>query len=388
MAIYSKIDTGMVMKRVKPAVLRRIERKRFFRRIRSNLKKRLRKGGSPSGSLKTKYRIKRGDPLALMRFRASKKGLGFRKIEILENLSYFENPSETSAFFDALKDGLRGPKPFNLDISHKKTKRLGLAESFLFDQLINEHKTRWATQRFNVGVKGTISDHKDVNNFLLSFGLLKVLGISQKFAPKFLDPDYEIKYVTFKASGCSELSLEKGAASVALISYFDSCLRHNGFEIVARAKTDLINAMGEIIGNAEEHSGNPKSRWHVLGCYNKVTHRCEFSIVNYGRTVYENLSDKRSMAAEVIKDIEHALVSQKDMYERMKALFGDKFRFAPHQEEPLWNVMALQDGISSKRTASGAGSTRGLGLMDFLGFIDGIKTDKTAELFLLSGRSC
>jgi len=374
---------------VTPRLLRKIERKRFFRRIRSRLKRRLRRGGRLRAAAKTKYRLKPVDPYDRIRFRAHHKGLEFRIVKILENLSYFENPFETSVFFESLQVALSKTTPFNLDISHKTTRRLGLAESFLFDQLIKQHKARWDARRIPVGVKGTISDVKDVNNFLLSFGLLKELGIPPaKFAATHLDPDYEKKFVTHKSQGSSQQSTQKGIASVALIEYFDNCLRVNGFQMIPKAKGDLINAMGEIIGNAEEHSGNPNNEWHALGCYNKDTHRCDFAIINYGRTIFETLSDKQSTAVDVVKDIETVLLAQKEWYEKLTKLFGDKFKFAPHQEEPLWNVMALQDGISSKRTAGGAvGNTRGQGLMDFLGFIDGIKTEGTAELFLLSGHS-
>lgn len=57
--------------------------------------------------------------------------------------------------------------------------------------------------------------------------------------------------------------------------------------------------------------------------------------------------------------------------------------------EPLWNLMAIQEGISSKRTAFGSkGSTRGHGLMDVIEYISSIKDDKgVAEIAIISGGS-
>ena len=57
--------------------------------------------------------------------------------------------------------------------------------------------------------------------------------------------------------------------------------------------------------------------------------------------------------------------------------------------ENIWTMMALQDGISAKRCQSGKSSSRGLGMMDVISFIDGIrnKENKKSRLKIISGKT-
>jgi hypothetical protein len=263
-----------------------------------------------------------------------------------------------------------------------------LAESFLFDRIVGQHKVKWQERNVVISFSGKISrDSKAVNNFLLSFGWLKELGIKPNFGPAFIDKDYSEKYVTYKMVGSRLRNADKSRGSIDLIDYFDKCLQHNGFQIKETAKSSLVDGVGEIIGNAEEHSGTPDGEWHISGCYNKDTHSCDFAIVNFGRTIYQNLSDNKSTAAEVIKHVEEVILSHRSAYSGLKQFITENVFDALNQEEPIWNVMALQDGISSQRTLSGTGNTRGQGIMDFLAFISGIKAPGSAEIFLHSGHS-
>lgn len=383
----------MNIQRISPRLARKIERKRFLRRVRSRLIRKLKRGGVLGNRVRAHYKIGVVDPHGRTRWRAAKGHLPKASIKIPDVLLYYKNPEETGRFFADLQFLLdkhyRAGKAYVYDFSHEKTKNLGLAESFLFDRIVGEHKRKWQRERnVIIGFSGKISHiSKEVNNFLLSFGWLKELGIKPNFGPKFLDKDYEEKYETYKKCGSRLCKSDAGEGSKALIDYFDKCLRFNGFTIRDSAKSDLIDGVGEIICNAEEHSGTPEGEWHVLGCYNKDTHSCDFAIINWGRTIYQSLSDERSTAAEVIGEIEGIVLSHRSTYEALKGFVAENILRRLNQEEPIWNVMALQDGISSQRTTSGEGNTRGQGLMDFFGFIRDIKKPYSAELFLLSGHS-
>jgi hypothetical protein len=168
---------------------------------------------------------------------------------------------------------------------------------------------------------------------------------------------------------------------MGLVEYFNSCFKHNHLQIKEEARLELVNKFGEIIGNAEEHAGNDGGGWVALGCYDKEERECSFAIVNFGRSIYESLSNANSTAADVIENIADVINSNKRIWEKTVGMF-DK-----NQEEPLWNVMALQDGISSKRTISGKGSTRGKGIMDVLTFIDAVKSEDGAKVGIVSGHS-
>jgi len=215
--------------------------------------------------------------------------------------------------------------------------------------------------------------------------VVHLLGAGQSpynFSTENIDLDYKKNYRTVKFTGESLHTYQKSVASVKLTEYFDQCFKDNNLELKEDAKTNLIDVFGEIIGNAEEHCGIANGMWHVLGCYNKEKHECGFSIINFGKTIYDNLSDKSSTSAVIIRKINKIMDSQRPFLKQIYGLFSDQY------EEPIWNIMALQDGISSKRTESGPGSTRGQGIMDVLDFIEVVKAPKNgAKIAIVSGNS-
>ncbi len=366
----------------KKRILMRLATKSFFRRVKSRLKRKLYRGGKLSDGVAKKYHIK--NQYYVQRRISKTEGLKTLEINIPEKFCFFRDPVGTTKFFRDLRKELNKGEPRNIFISHENTKEIGLAASYLFDRLIKELKNRWQKYRISINFSGRISELKKVNNFLLSFGLLKELNIgADKFSANKVDFDYGDKYLTLKKEGSKFALADKSKASTALVDYFDNCLKHNGFEIDYSAKMNLIDRIGEIIGNAEEHCGNEEGKWFTLGCYDKDEHNCSFAIINYGNTIYENLSDEASTAAEVIEKVKKVIDKQKPTWEKVKGII-----FQPKDEEPIWTVMALQDGISSKRTISGPGSTRGQGIMDVLSFVELVKSPKKiAEIFLLSGHA-
>jgi len=370
-------------KQKKREIFKRIVSKHFFRKIRSRLKRKLYDGGVVARRIKRQYHLDSKNHYSdLKAFKQNK--LESKEIVIPKHFSFFRDPTGTSKFFKDLDKILSKHKPFKFFISHEKTEEIELAASFLFDQKIREYKIYWENYRIKINVSGKISDSKKVNNFLLSFGILNELGISAKtFSLEKVDLDYSDKYITRKLRGSKKIPSMLALASVSLIDYFDNCLKYNGLTLSRSTKTRLVESIGEIIGNAEEHCGNDIGHWAALGCYNKDDHNCSFAIVNYGKTIFENLSDATSTAAEVIHKIEDVINQHRPILQKIHGLF-----FQKGHEEPIWNIMALQDGISSRRTAQGRGRTRGQGIMDVLSFIEEVKAPgDSAEICLISGHS-
>jgi hypothetical protein len=306
------------------------------------------------------------------------------QIAVPKIFCFKKDPHGASDFFIDLKNGLSRKKPFNLNISHENTEEIGLSASYLFDKLVKDYRAKWRRLGVEIGLSGRISIRsKQVNNFLLSFGLLKELNISAiHFTTGQVDFDYKDKYLTFKCQGSKKQNFKKSEASTGLVNYFNGCFNYNGLQITEEGRSTLVDTFGEIIGNAEEHCGNEDGNWFALGCYDKDTHVCGFAIINFGKTIYENLSDETSTASEVIGKIRDVIESNKPFFDKIKQVVNTD------HDEPIWNVMALQDGISSKRTTSGKGRTRGQGFMDVLSFIDNVKAeDNGATLCLVSGKS-
>lgn len=358
------------------------QKKIFYRTVRSKLKQRIYRGGKVSRRLRKKYNLKvTGSYVEKARYH--RQGLEVFPIKIPKKFCFFADPVGTNNFFKDLRKTICKKKPYDYHISHENTDEIGLAASFLFDQLLKDERTYWGQRGIVINFSGRISNVSKVNNFLLSYGLLKELGIpTRKFPPNSFDQDYGNKYITLKMQGSKKNLYQKSQASCLLVEYFDQCFRYNGMTITPDAQRDLIDSIGEIIGNAEEHCGKEDGQWYALGCYNKENHNCTFAIINYGRTIYENLSNKNSTAATVINRIKKIIDSHRPFLEKT---YG---KLTKAHEEPIWNVMALQDGISSLRTSAGRGRTRGQGIMDVLHFIEIVKSkNSVTKISLISGAS-
>jgi hypothetical protein len=373
-------------KKAKRRILKRVFQRKCYNRTRKRLLRRIYNGAIIPKKIRTKYNVKIY-PHEFERRRNDSYVPGNLKIDIPSIFCLIKDPEGTSAFLVKLKKSLNTRLAFNLNISHEITEEIGLAASFLFDKMIKDYRAKWYRRGIKIGLFGTISKKsKQVNNFILSYGLLKTLGISihdiRSIGDWQIDEDYENKYFTIKIDGSKRQSFKKSEASTDLVSYFNKCFNSNDLQIAETARQSLVETFGEIIGNAEEHCGNINGTWHSLGCYDKEQHLCKFAIINFGKTVYENLSDENSTAFEVVDKIRKVINSNR------RWLDGMKQRISANHDEPIWNVMALQDGISSKRTEHGKGRTRGQGIMDVLTFIDEVKSnDEGANLCFVSGRS-
>ena len=362
-------------------ILKKIEYKRFYRRMRSKLKKRLRNGAQLSREVKNKYHLC-GKTNYYHDIGLYRKKRSLYNIVIPEIFSVTNAPEQTLAFLERLKKELDSIEPCDLYISHEKTDQIGLTASFLFDQIIQAYIGKCKKRGIGIRLTGTVSDNREVNNFLLAFGLLDELKIKHhNLFPDKADNDYLSKYIVYKKPGCSINVFDAGNASSEIVDYFDKCFNENGFMIKIDPKTDLINCFGELIKNAEEHSGADITSWYVLGCYNKERHNCSFSVINSGYSFYESLNNNSSTAKFVLDQISEIVFSHLSFFKKWGI---EKEQY----DESIWTLMALQDGISSKRTETGTANTRGQGIMDVIEFIDQISSkEKENKLSIVSGNT-
>ncbi len=353
----------------KDKVQKNVATKREYREFRSRYKKKLKQGKELTPKILSQYNLKNRNKRYRIRYDIKNNNILTYRIEIPEVFSFYENPDGSTQFLRELATRLSKniDRPVNLFLSHKNTKKIGLAASWEFDGVINWY-LKEVSKKYKVKVRlgGEISDNKNVNNFLLSFGIMNQFRINtKKFDQALFDIDYQSKYLGCKINGNSRELFRGGNASTELANYFNTCFLHNGFYIKEEALADLTASLGEIIKNAEEHSGREITDWSVLGFYDKENHNCSFAVINKGQSIYDSISDETSTAKDSINKINKVLTSHKSFIEKQK----DKIK-RNRYKEAIWTLMALQDGISSKREESGRASTRGQGIMDMLEFIE------------------
>jgi hypothetical protein len=357
-------------------ILKRLEERRFLHNLRSKYIKKLRRGGKLRVLQARKTHLNKKSTFYYKMGQAQNRNTYHIKVPKVFDLS--REPDTVMNFLKHIEKDLSYEKAYNIEIDHSETIIINLDASYLFDQKIKEYRKYWSKYHINIRVSGIASESVEVNNFLLSFGLLQELNISNhNLFPDRADKDYYKKYITYKEQGSSDKKYLAGNVSTKLVQYFDSCFRENGFSIKEEPKANLIDCFGEIIKNAEEHSGEVTTRWNVLGCYNKTSHICSFSIINYGKSFFQSLSNTNSTAKDVIQEVADVVYANRGIIEKLK-LFGNKNLY----EEAIWTYMAIQDGISAKRSESGKASTRGQGIMDVVEFIDKIRNTNKSDTYL------
>lgn len=374
--------------------IKRYIEKRAWRKVRSKLKERILNGGKPSNELLKRYNLTLWFKLNKSTKKTQNESQSentpdkTKKINVPENLSFIEDHQAAFNFLAKIDSIVKNKnKAFNLHFSHANTKNIDLAASFLFDEKIDLYKKGWLKKGVKIIFSGKISTHyKTVNNFLLSFGLLERLGISvdQFKDNKTVDKDYHSKYLTHKFIGNGRYKHLSGNAAKQLADYFNSCLKHNNYKLQEDAYHNLIGSISELICNAEEHAGLQFTEWFTLGCYDKESHVCSFAIINEGNTIYESLSQSQFTTPDIIKKIQEMVENNMSYFKR------ETRKIRKVIDETLWNVMAIQDGISSKRPdkSEGKRSTRGQGLMEILDFINHVGDDSEQRVVtILSGRS-
>lgn len=359
----------------------KLQKKREFRKIRSRIKRRiLFNKAFYSRKIKKKYN--------LLGLNAKIKYLDNREkriklfLQFPKDFCYISNPDETSNYINDIQNQLENlDSAHDLHLVYNKTTNIGLAASFVFDQIVTTYQRKWRKKNIRIELSGNFSPEKRVNNFLLSFGILDKL-YPLRITNKNYDPDYQTKFIQFLKEGTKKNESDQSIGGGNLVNYFNDCLKFNKFQLTMDAINDFTASITEIIDNAELHSGQDK--WAVLGCFDKESNECTFAIINPGRTIYENLRDENSAVAKPIRDLNEFIKSSRNILQKLWDKTQRNF------EECLWNIMSLQDGISSKRTEEGSDSTRGQGIMDVLETIELLKSNdpsKEAKISLVSGRS-
>ena len=372
----------VIMKKLAPQAKRKwqkLSKRRFFRQTRSMMKISIERHGARYSEVKlVRYHLVQFAATRGKRLRQHE--IAKYVIEVPVILDFITNPDETSNFFLIVDEVLNDSRPYHLHISHKQTEYLDIGASFLFDKRMKDYRQRWRRRGYKLLLEGTISDSRPVNNFLLSFGLLKNLGINTKnLSISKIDTDYPLKFKTFERSGSISNELANGKASEGLARYFDGCLNVHHHQFTPEALGDLISAVSEIICNAEQHSG--EEQWYVRGCYDKDSKICSFAILSFGTSIYETLqvSEKHQVFEKV------RILYQENKPMQTKFL---EFIYETDTTEALYNVIALQDGISSKRTDIGENSRRGFGLMDVLEYMNALTpSNEKAQIAVISGKS-
>lgn len=169
-----------------------------------------------------------------------------------------------------------------------------------------------------------------------------------------------------------------------LTEYVDQCLNRYGWQLTDAAAEFMSRIVGEVIGNAEDHS--LQRNWWASGYLHeqegKMLGDCHLTIFNFGQTIYQSLQllPENSLLRRQIREL--------------VKLHRDKGFFVRNAwtEEGLWTLYALQEGVSRFNRATGELETdRGQGTAELIEFFQrlGQKRSQGGEprMCIVSGRT-
>lgn len=165
------------------------------------------------------------------------------------------------------------------------------------------------------------------------------------------------------------LTEQKEIDTTIMIDYVVDCLKKMNKKLTPKKLNDLSTVVGEILINAEEHS-TLHHRFSV-GYFYEVNEdgkhygMLNLVILNFGATIYEKFKMDGSCPIEIVNKMK----SLSECYTKRNFFLKKCF-----EEETLWTLYALQQGVTSI-----AGKKRGNGTIQFIRSFFNIKGDQRAD---------
>ncbi len=272
--------------------------------------------------------------------------------------SLVESPKESFQFLKDLLYTLRYPKSKRIKINYKKCVRIDLDASICNDIILlefinafkscNERKIILETRKINT--ENLINE--TVSKFLYAIGSHKIIGNKKIIFPNILTCDLTIGD---KRKGIAYKDVE----STKLVQHIEKCLIKMNKKLTQDARENFGEIIAEVIANAEEHN---KTNFHYsIGHFEENTnndkHIGKFQLVifNFGESIYERFKNPEACKNQAILDDMRNLSDKYTKKGFFGFLNGSKF-----EEETLWTLYSLQDGVSS------VDNTRGNGTIKFI----------------------
>lgn len=259
----------------------------------------------------------------------------------------------------------------------KRTQTIALLQDAcqLIDHGAESAATAMALQlrgRLGIQFRGTFPKAEDQNEIIHATGLPRMLKLDLPTPDGFITfPLRRGRQSGSRATVSSQKEIEAGNVT----KHVHECLGQYGWGLTAGAKEYLSSLIGEVLDNAEEHSGRPD--WWIAGYLRKRSETkhgdYHLTIFNLGKTLSESLQELPP-GSELRRGIESLVRKHRG------GLFSTSWT-----EENLWTLYALQGGVSRFE------GDRGNGTVQMIHFFERIGQQKSGKggpiMCLVSGRT-
>jgi hypothetical protein len=261
-----------------------------------------------------------------------------------------------------------------ITVDHSKVTQIDLAAESILDFLIMELKK---TKNGKFQLQGYLPKDESASRYVRATGIVKNLDIKEQL----LDSEQEKLHRVFTMRSKSLTSDPKNWKERAIedfVKHINLCLKDHDKRLTKKAQGELAKYTGEILNNAEDHSGSDEV---VITGYldnSNLTHLCEITIFNFGKTIAETFREMPNTSYT------HEEINGYIKEHQKKSWFGQEWT-----KDNLLTLVALQGHISSKNLHKD--EDRGQGTVDLIEFFQRVhkqcveKNNSIAEMAILSG---
>lgn len=268
-------------------------------------------------------------------------------------------------------------KRHQLWFDHRDCVEMGLGASAVLDIVAISLEEEWRASRSPYYIGGEHSRSQKVVNLVRCTGLTKHLNVpGQEAAPEIAARFTRTELHRGRRSSGTALkgSSDQERVASGLAKHLDLCFqRAAGYRLTRAGLRQIVRWAGEVITNAEEHSG--QNEWYAIS-YMVPTDadnadasdavsigECHLVVFCFGKSLYQSLHDPNTP-----EDTKRQLSSLATQLAKRR-LIGLSQRFSPRD---LWTLYALQDGVSRfsprpGKTSRGSGTVQMIDAFQTLG---------------------
>ncbi len=282
--------------------------------------------------------------------------------------SFIDNPDDTLKVIDELALAASSNNVHDISIDQRNCKFLDLGAEAVASVL-----ARTALHRKRL--RGFLPDDPGQQAIVLSAGMPRALGLSE--------PSSNMKVFDLlrglRADTPSGSSTRAESATTQMVEYLDDCLQVYHHCLTIPGKKRFADLVGEVIANAEEHSG--RREWWIAGYLRKhkdtSSGDCHIAIFNLGDTLatsLQTLPDDARLRADI---------------EKLIRKHETQWLVRQWQPDDLWTLYALQGRVSCRNTDAYNISDNGQGTADMIQEFQALSTDRIGDtkMCVLSGHT-
>lgn len=324
-------------------------------------------------------------------FYSSEKFIKFRRnavIKIPKIFSLIEAPDEALKVYKQIYSIASKREVRGIYFDHSECEVLEIGASTVMDVFVINLERYLKIKGRKLNFSGKLPPDEKNKIALYVSGLLKHLEVTNIKMSKQINRVYKgIKTLELISGGKNtptyriSPNAKSDDTQTKVVEYFSSCLETQDIGLNEEGMHFFLDLIGEAINNCELHSGE-FCQWFTLGHYwmQESYGECNIVLFNFGQTIYEGL--KNSISSKELKESLELLSK-----EHNKKGFFNKGN--DWDEETLWTLYSLQDGVS--RCRSDDEPDRGTGtvkLIDAFQQIGDTFDGKKAKMSIISGRAC